>query len=79
MPVRDDAICSDPACPGRSAVHCPFHGNELGKPCDEIRPGYRKFPQGSHLIFYRNGSDGVIEIIRILHGSMDHETAFPER
>jgi len=56
-----------------------FTETNWGKPCDEIRPGYRKFPQGSHLIFYRNGSDGVIEIIRILHGSMDHETAFPER
>ncbi|MCG8434648.1 MAG: type II toxin-antitoxin system RelE/ParE family toxin, partial [Gammaproteobacteria bacterium] len=26
---------------------------DIGKACDEIRDGYRKFPQGSHVIFYR--------------------------
>ncbi len=25
----------------------------IGKSCDEIREGYRKFPQGSHIIFYK--------------------------
>jgi toxin ParE1/3/4 len=45
----------------------------LGKTCDDILHGYRKFPQGSHLVFYRNGSSSVIEIIRILHKSMDVE------
>lgn len=27
----------------------------LGNACDYIRTGYRKFPQGSHLISYRMG------------------------
>lgn len=45
----------------------------LGRACDEILPGYRKFPQGSHLVFYKNGTISVIEIIRILHKSMDAE------
>lgn len=44
---------------------------EAGKSCDDIRAGYRKFPQGSHVIFYRNGTDCPVEIVRILHESMD--------
>ncbi len=44
---------------------------EAGKSCDDIRAGYRKFPQGSHVIFYRNGTDCLVEIVRILHESMD--------
>ena len=43
----------------------------LGNACDYIKIGYRKFPQGGHLIFYRIGPDDVLEIIRILHKSMD--------
>ncbi len=42
-----------------------------GKACDYIKIGYRKFPQGSHIIFYRKGLISKIEIIRILHKSMD--------
>jgi toxin ParE1/3/4 len=45
----------------------------VGKKCDEIMPGYRKFPQGSHVVFYKEGSNCVIEVIRILHKSMDVE------
>ena len=46
-----------------------------GKGCDDIRPGYRKFPQGSHIIFYRDGMDCMVEIVRILHESMDADAA----
>ncbi|MCL4780848.1 MAG: type II toxin-antitoxin system RelE/ParE family toxin [Gammaproteobacteria bacterium] len=42
-----------------------------GKDCTDLRSGYRKFPQGSHIIFYRSGADGIIEIVRILHKNMD--------
>ncbi|GIA67489.1 Plasmid stabilization element ParE, putative [Vibrio cholerae] len=42
---------------------------DIGKACDEIRDGYRKFPQGSHVIFYRQIGSQNIEIIRILHNS----------
>lgn len=45
-----------------------------GKKCDYIKTGYRKFPQGSHIIFYREGADTKITIIRILHKSMDIES-----
>ena len=46
----------------------------LGVVCDYIKDGYRKFPQGSHLIFYKLSSSNVVEIIRILHQSMDEES-----
>ncbi len=48
----------------------------LGMACDFIVSGYRKCPQGSHVIFYRQSSEGVIEIIRVLHKSMDIESKF---
>lgn len=48
----------------------------LGVACDEIMPGYRKFSQGSHVIFFKNTTKGVIEIVRVLHQSMDVETQF---
>ncbi len=46
----------------------------VGKKCDFIKIGYRKFPQGSHIIFYREGTKNKITIIRILHKSMDVES-----
>ena len=46
---------------------------ELGTSCDYIAKGYRKFPQGSHLIFYKQSTEGIIQIIRVLHKSMDVE------
>ena len=47
-----------------------------GKQCDYIKDGYRKFPQGSHIIFYREGTKSKITIIRILHKNMDIESKF---
>jgi len=44
----------------------------LGRPCDDIRAGYRKFRSGSHFLFYRPIKDGV-EIVRILDSSMDFD------
>ena len=51
------------------------HQPGVGTICDYIRPGYRKYHVGRHLIFYRQG-DTCIEIIRILHDSMDIERHF---
>ena len=48
----------------------------LGVCCDFIANGYRKFPQGSHLIFYKQNPEGIIEIIRILHKTMDVKSRF---
>ena len=49
---------------------------DIGKVCDEIRNGYRKFPQGSHVIFYKQTGSQQIQIIRILHKSMDISPIF---
>lgn len=43
---------------------------ELGRSRPEIHPGVRSLLCRNHLIFYRVRSD-VIEVLRILHGSMD--------
>lgn len=43
-----------------------------GRRCDETRAGYRKFPAGSHVLFYRTTPDGI-DIVRILHQRMDFE------
>ncbi len=44
---------------------------QIAKSADNIREGYRKFPQGSHVIFFRSSDSPNIEIIRILHKRMD--------
>ena len=44
---------------------------DIGKHCDEIKGGYRKFPQGSHVIFYKQIGSQEIQIVRVLHKSMD--------
>ena len=48
-----------------------------GRACDDIRPGYRKYHRGRHLIFYRETAKDI-EIIRILHDRMDVESHFDE-
>jgi len=42
----------------------------MGTTCDQVRTGYRQFPQGSHLIFYKISDKDIVEIIRILHKNM---------
>jgi toxin ParE1/3/4 len=58
-----------------------FHGlarePDRGRPCDEIRQGYRKYYQGRHVIFYRQAGEDI-EIIRILHERMDIEARLSE-
>lgn len=43
----------------------------MGFECDYLRAGYRKFPQGGHIIYYTEGTSSKILVIRILHGVMD--------
>ncbi len=47
----------------------------IGKSCDHIRHGYRVHHIKRHLIFYRS-TDGVIEIVRILHDRRNIEDHF---
>jgi toxin ParE1/3/4 len=44
---------------------------QIATTADELRQGYRKFPQGSHVIFFRSSHSHSIEIIRVLHKRMD--------
>ncbi len=44
----------------------------LGRNMDDIRQGYFKFPAASHIFIFRS-QPGAIEIVRILHKSMDVE------
>lgn len=44
-----------------------------GMACDELRKGYRKFPIGSHMVYYLIGQESAVLIVRILHRDMDAE------
>ena len=48
----------------------------IGKACGETRPGYHKFPTGSHVVYYRSKTNDHIEVVRVLHESMDVDTQF---
>lgn len=50
----------------------------IGMACDFITAGYRKIPQGSHVIFYKKNSAGIVEIIRVLHKVMDVKSSFKQ-
>ena len=43
----------------------------MGRACDDIREGYRKFPHGSHVVYYRLVGEEELLIVRILHMTMD--------
>ncbi len=58
------------------AFHLLANAPLAGKACDYIKDGYRKFPQGSHIIFYKDDNKKKIEIVRILHKNMDVESMF---
>jgi len=48
----------------------------LGHECKEVRAGYRQYPSGFHVLFYRL-TDGGIEVVRILHEPMDYKRDIP--
>jgi toxin ParE1/3/4 len=41
----------------------------IGRPCDRIRPGYRRMEHEMHVVIYKADPDGVF-ISRILHRRM---------
>lgn len=47
-------------------------GRLRGRSAEDIRPGYLKYPAGSHFVFYRQAKYGI-DVIRILHQQMDVE------
>jgi toxin ParE1/3/4 len=48
-------------------------GRKVGKSIEAVRAGYFRHSAGSHVIFYRFGDRGEVEVIRILHQRMDIE------
>lgn len=44
----------------------------LGRDVSDVKPGYFKFPVSSHVIYYKL-PPGTLDVIRILHKSMDAE------
>ncbi len=58
-----------------STFHLLADDPELGINCDYIREGYSKYPQASHVIYYKEYKKGQILIVRILHKSMDVSSA----
>jgi toxin ParE1/3/4 len=58
-----------------AAVDALSRDPKLGRPCSEIRRGYRKHTVGSHVLYYRL-KGGTIFVLRVLHRSMDPERHF---
>ena len=42
----------------------------LGRARDDLSPGLRALPAGSHMIYYRS-DEQTVEIVRLLHDRMD--------
>jgi toxin ParE1/3/4 len=59
----------------QTAIEAVASNPRLGKSCDHIREGYRKFPAGSHMLFFRLAA-GEIDVVRILHRRMDFKRHF---
>ena len=59
------AVCSDLAS-----------GRKRGRSAEAVRAGYFRYVVGSHILFYRIGGAGQINVIRILHQRMDVEQHF---
>ncbi len=48
---------------------------EMGRLRPELHPDIRCMPVSSYIIFYRTRREGI-EIVRVLHGARDLESAF---
>ncbi len=58
-----------------SAFHQLANEPLLGVSCNYTMEGYRKRSQGSHVIYYKEHKSNQIIIVRILHKSMDVNSA----
>lgn len=54
----------------RAAIERVAEQPERGSPCDDVRINYRRYPVGSHLIFYIETELGI-NVVRVLHQRMD--------
>lgn len=53
------------------AIERAAHNPLIGRPCDEVRKGYRRHAVGSHTLYYRIAGPDLIDVVRILHKRMD--------
>jgi toxin ParE1/3/4 len=47
----------------------------MGKSRELLRPGYRSWPVGRHIVFYRI-DEAEVTVVRVLHEKMDPEIQF---
>ncbi len=50
---------------------------DLGRACDDIRSGYRRYSVNAHVIFYRVEVEAV-DVVRILHARRDFRRHLPK-
>jgi len=55
----------------RQAIERVAADPRLGRPCEDLRPGYLRYLAGTHMVFFRIGENGI-DVIRILHQNMDY-------
>jgi toxin ParE1/3/4 len=56
----------------QTAIETVAASPRLARSCDDVRPGYWRYPASSHIIFFRLIRDGI-DIARILHRRMDFD------
>lgn len=54
----------------RAAIERVADDPTRGRDCDGLRPGYRRYAIGSHLVFYVETED-TVDVVRLLHQRMD--------
>jgi toxin ParE1/3/4 len=56
----------------QAAIEAVAANPALSRACDNVRPGYRKYPAGTHIVFFRLIPEGI-DVVRILHNRMDFD------
>jgi toxin ParE1/3/4 len=56
-----------------SAIQIIAADPRIGRSADEVRPGYRRYQVGSHVIFYKM-TEGVFDVVRVLHSHVDFDS-----
>ena len=59
----------------KAAVDAVATDPKVGRNCDDVRPGLRRYQVGSHVLFYRISATTVV-VARVLHQRMDAERHF---
>lgn len=54
----------------RTAIERIATDPERGRPCNDIRDGYRRYGIGSHFLYYVETAE-TVDIVRILHQRID--------